>query len=508
MALRITKKALLNVVGVGITILYLMASLITLQDYGVTWDFTYHFNAGLWHLKQSLTATNFIMGPSPPLSDTLPTLGNILFAREFKLLPWDVAYNLYSTLLGSLGIGILYFFVKELTGNWKIALFSSISLAFLPRYFGHLHNNMKDIPQAVFFTLALWFFWRLFKQPTVRNLILASIGFALSFNSKVNGIFVPIIAGVFMVMSLRPKAHQLFRILYFISAPLFALALWWPFWDNPVARVLETSHSYSTSTTNMPLLYFGKIVYSGNDIPWHYPFGLLGVTTPVVLLISAVLGFLIVVRKTISGDQKYLLLLLWFLLPSLRYFKPHMIVIDDVRHFMELLFPLAVFSGIGLNFFSNKLLSKGKFLFLVFNLSLVTYLLFNTFKYHPYQTSYYNELVGGIKGAEGKFDIEFWCHSYKELSRYINTVSPQRTTLAVSMCPDIAKLYLRSDLVINNDNMAGAEPADYEKANFAVIMNRQSFFDWYGVRDYLKDKKPLFSVSKEGIPLVSVYKNY
>ena len=36
------------------------------------------------------------------------------------------------------------FFVSEII-NWKTAFFSSIILAFLPRYFGHLHNNMKDI---------------------------------------------------------------------------------------------------------------------------------------------------------------------------------------------------------------------------------------------------------------------------------------------------------------------------------------------------------------------------
>ncbi|MBI5452656.1 hypothetical protein HY945_04285, partial [Candidatus Gottesmanbacteria bacterium] len=78
------KRHFTTILGFLIIIIFLSVNIATINDYGVTWDFTYHFNAGLWHLKRPLTDSNFIMGPSPPLSDVLPTLSYILFFEKLK----------------------------------------------------------------------------------------------------------------------------------------------------------------------------------------------------------------------------------------------------------------------------------------------------------------------------------------------------------------------------------------------------------------------------------------
>ena len=42
---------------------------------------------------------------------------------------------------------------------------------------------------------------------------------------------------------------------------------------------------------------------------------------------------------------------------------------------------------------------------------------------HPHEYVYYNELVGGVKGAEDKFELDYWGNSYAEavheLTQYI-----------------------------------------------------------------------------------------
>jgi hypothetical protein len=33
---------------------------------------------------------------------------------------------------------------------------------------------------------------------------------------------------------------------------------------------------------------------------------------------------------------------------------------------------------------------------------------------HPYQYVYYNQIAGGLKGANGKYETDYWGNSYKE----------------------------------------------------------------------------------------------
>ncbi len=45
---------------------------------------------------------------------------------------------------------------------------------------------------------------------------------------------------------------------------------------------------------------------------------------------------------------------------------------------------------------------------------------------HPHQNVYFNELVGGVNGADGKFDMDYWGLSYKQLyEKLLKQVNPQ-----------------------------------------------------------------------------------
>jgi hypothetical protein len=39
---------------------------------------------------------------------------------------------------------------------------------------------------------------------------------------------------------------------------------------------------------------------------------------------------------------------------------------------------------------------------------------------HPYQTTYFNGLVGGVAGADGRYDTEYWLTSYREALAWVN----------------------------------------------------------------------------------------
>ncbi len=448
-----------------------------------------------------------------PLSSIPSTVTYLIFYKFLHLFSFDAAYNLFSIIIGTVGIAVIYLFAKKLFGS-LVALFSALTLALTPRYFGHLHNNMKDIPQAVFFTLSLYFCWRLIEKPDLKKLFLATISFAVAFNTKFNALFVlPIgLAWWFFRRKIqhRTSLSRHFFLLYLILAPLLSYLLWSLFWSNPWERLIDLVSSAVTTTTAMPVLYYGNLYMSGQNIPWHYPYGMLLAVTPVPIIFFFLIGLYVLLKK-MPENSNYLFLFLWLVIPLLRFLKPGMIVIDDIRHFMEVIFPFSIIAGVGFGYFLERINRAFHIhhLPLLFSGVYFCYLIFQVFSVHPYQTSYFSEWLGGIKGAQGKFDIEFWASAYKKAMPFLNQNARPNAKIIVAMAPDIAKLYLRDDLAatVNNDNLTKTNDIIYRQSDYTVILNRESFFNWYNIYPYLKSNKPVYSLTSREVPLVYIFQN-
>ncbi|MEK7544062.1 MAG: glycosyltransferase family 39 protein [Patescibacteria group bacterium] len=566
--------------GLILTLLLLIVHLAIIDDYGITWDFHHHFFAGLYHLgiplKESLTKNIPFTMPDPrgtydlpfgPLMLIAPTITYQIFHETLKLLAFDNAYHLSIIVTGAAGVFILYLFLLEAFGL-TTALAGFAFLALLPRYWGDLHNNMKDVPQAAAFTLAIYMFWRLARYQRIKDLLFATLAFAIAFNTKVNTLLVPVIAGVWMVgnsifdvrklenrnrktkFDFRLRISHIvtsifyFPLLYFITAPLAAFLLWLPFWKHPIDRLVYMFRFFLDNTQNLEVLYFGTIYKSAINVPWHYALGYLGVTTPLPILLFFFVGlstmgisifrigkwkfdvsrFDIRNRNTKNDNRfshfdsdflfskqrmsNFLLLLLWFFLPLTRYLNPKIGVIDGIRHFEEVVFPLAAIAAVGaaatldhmrrmshmriMSPMVQRVLTGVVFLWLIVPI----------IRYHPYQISYFNELVGGVRGAWKNFDVEYWGTSQKAAMLWLNTNAPKDSFIHVLMAPDAAAKYLRPDL-LSRVNKKGFDEADY-----VVVLNRQSFFDRYwGVTDYMPKHKIAYTVSVQGVPLTLIYDN-
>lgn len=547
------KKSL--IIALLITIINFIVHFVFINDYGLTWDYHFHYYSGLFHLGLPVPKADdpypipftppdprlTIDDPFGPIMSVIPALSQQFFYDKWKLLPLDIAYNLPSVIFGSIGVGIIYLFMSQ-AFNPTVGLFSSLLLSLLPVYFGYTHNNMKDIPNAVMFALTLYFFWRLVKFKKIKDLIISSFFFAIAFNFKINSIFIPLIC---LLWYLSINYRNIFSILknkialFFLLAPIFALIVWWPFWKDPLGKLLLMPSFFSKNTLYMPVLFSGKIIFSGVNIPLSYPYTYLAVTTPLPILTFFIIGLITGLYKIFTNSKyksELSLLLLWFFVPLLRYLSPQMGAIDGVRHFLEVVFPLCAIASFGLytliNFLS-KLIDKIKYfifagpaarvsqtsihlrlgsprsrhpLQVIFFIVISLFLIKNIIVFHPYQTSFYNSLIGGIKGAEGKFDIDFWGTPQKEAVFWLNKNAPLNSKIFIAMAQSSAATYLRSDL-LQNVNKSSLLQSDY-----VVILNRQSFFKLSGVEDYINNtefnNKIVFKRTIESVPLVWVSKNH
>lgn len=531
--------------GIAITLLYLSIHLLIMNDYGISWDFHYHNFAGLYHLGQPVPKVTDpypipFTPPDPrlttedpfgPFTQIIPTVSYLIFFEKLHWLPFDSAYNLPSIVFGSLGILVLFLFINEAI-NFPTAMFSAVFLALLPTHFGYLHNNMKDVPDAFAFALAIYLFWRLTRYQRLRDLFWAVLAFAFAFNVKINSVMIPVVCLVWFMFKERKKicsilipsprkstsAHprgsfkallsRRYRliILFFILSPIAALLVWWPFWKDPLGKLLELPYFYSHNTLNMPVLLFGKIYRSGVNIPWIYPWIYILITTPLAILISFLVGSAVVLFRLFKKNDIYALLLLWLLIPLARYFTPKVSAIDGMRHFMEIIYPLSAIAGIG--FYSVfRYLEKRKqkkIGLLIFTVVIIT-LLYNLVKFYPYQISFYNAIIGGVKGAEGKFDIDFWGVPQKEAMLWLDKNAPLNSYVNVIMAQSSAAMYGRNDL---QERM---NKRDIEKSDYTLILNKQSFFTIYPVEKYLdnavRSKKVAYTKTIDGVPLFWIIRN-
>ena len=500
-------------IGASFSIIYFVLNIIILPHYGLSWDYHYHHYAGLYHLGMKVPSysedvTIPFSAPDPrltvedpfgPFTQIIPSLSQVIFADGLKILPFDLAYNLPMVVFGSIGVLVLFLFLLE-AFNFTVAIIGLIALALNPVYFGYLHNNMKDIPNAAAFALSLWLFWRLVKYKNIKSLVLSALAFALAFNIKINSIFIPVINGLYYLFQTKFKFRGIVPA-YFFLAPLLALAVWWPFWREPINKLLELPEFYSLNTYNMPVLFFGKILRSGINIPVIYPYAYLLVSTPLSLVFLSIIGLIFSIYSSVRKKYSYLLVLFWFFIPLARYLSPKAGAIDGIRHFMEVLYPLSVFCGIGFYLIFKKFSAKIKITSGIILLLLLSY---DIIKYHPYQTSYFNLAIGGINGAQGKFDLDFWGTPQKEAVLWLNLNAPFDSFVHIVMAQSTASVYLRPDLA-QNVNKKTIEESDY-----VILLNRQSFFGIYDVSKMPKEKeeenKIVFSRRINGVPLVWIFR--
>ncbi len=515
------KKLLLT--ALFIALLNFIVHFILNNDYALSWDYHFHYYGGLYHLGLPVPKPGdasvipftlpdprlTVDDPFGPFISIVPTLSQYLFYDKWHLLARDSAYNLPMVMIGSLGVGVMYLFMSELFTPF-VGLFSSLFLSLLPVYFGYTHNNMKDIPNAVLFAFTIYFFWRLVKYKKTKDLIISSLFFAVSFNFKINSIFIPLICFLWYIFVHHRGVLNIFKnksSLFFLIAPIFALIIWWPFWKDPLGKLLMMPAYFTKNTIYIPVLYFGKIIYSGVNIPLSYPYAYLAVTTPLPILFFFFMGIIesgYVLFTNSKFKNGIILLLLWFFVPLSRYLSPQMGAIDGVRHFLEVVLPLCALASFGLYSAFTKIFKTLRYEIIKYMicLTIIFLLIRNLVVYHPYQTSYYNSLIGGLKGAVGQFDIDFWGTPQKEAVLWLNKNAPLNSKIYIAMAQSTAATYLRADLLehVNKNPLL--------QSDYVVILNRQSFFKLSGVEDYINDKefkdKIVYQKTIEEVPLVWV----
>ena len=386
-------------------------------DFGVTWDekARHHYGELIW---------DFFRGVLPRTSTYSDDGGqyygglfDTLCAAIEKYVPAN-RYVVRHALNATFGwIGVLYAgrLAARLFGQWAGVL-GLILLAISPRYFADSMNNPKDLPFAAASVAALFYMsmmspkWPYISWSTAIKLVVA---LAVALNIRAAGLiylgYFGLLIGAFVLIERQFRSRRLLdtalRVGVVTAGVLVLGTVFWPWaMASPFTRPIEALLGFANAPYGADVLFNGQPVPSDN-LPWYYVPVWLLIATPPVVLVGLVLAGLFTRRE---WQPALFALSTVAILPIALVIVQHSTLYDGVRHLLFIYPVLVVLATAGWTATLSRrdvLVRRIAAVLLVIGLVDITTFVVRA---HPNEAAYFNELVGGPKGAFGKFDMDYW----------------------------------------------------------------------------------------------------
>lgn len=349
--------------------------------------------------------------------------------------PWLVRH-IVTGVVGWLGVVAIALCGYELGGPW-VALAAAVGLWLYPRYYGAMYNNPKDIPAAVSMLFVLWATLVLlrYRRQHMRSLeVSALLGLFLGAATAIRvtalswfAVLAALLVGWWLVNGrVAWRERRLAATLAWQGAVtvvvacvwLLATALLWPFvFLNPVANLIESFQVMSHFPWDGTTLFNG-VVYPAARIPMAYVPTWLVIGSPPMLLALAALGVAIALAETARRrhiDPAVAVVALAFVIPLVSLLALHPVLYDTLRQFLFMIPPLILLAAYGLVRAVAALLRQRRFgprglAVALLAVTVVSYALVaaDMAALSPYEYTYFSPLVGGLRGAAGKYETDYY----------------------------------------------------------------------------------------------------
>ena len=336
--------------------------------------------------------------------------------------------------------GWLTIFITAIFGIWLSGYGTGILIIILfaasPTFIGHSLNNLKDIPFALSYIAAIFLALRLLisdKKLYWYEIVLLVLSIAFSISIRAPGILlICYLLFFFFVIwlnryitegryNLKLDGLRLI-ILILISASAFIIGIiFWPYaLQSPIKNVVESYRVMAHFPDTFRQIFEGRNEWS-DFMPWYYLPKSMAITIPVVVIAGTGCFFLFLKKIHQSGkDLIYFLIFFSVLFPMFFVIIQKSNLYSSWRQFLFLYPPVILIAATGLHYlisYSGKNSYKWG-IFTVLILLLVHPVRF-IIRNHPYEYIYYNQLVGGLKGAYGKYETDYYYVSQTAASEWL-----------------------------------------------------------------------------------------
>ncbi len=515
--------------GVILSAAYLIFCLLSLPDFGITWDEPDHFVRGDFYLRKLFHHSTGQINSKEvaanleyygPFFDILSSLSNRLLTVDWRLIPSDCARHLPLVIAASVTVLFTYLFTLRAYSAGS-AFLATLFLISFPRFIGHSFNNPKDIPIAMITIICFYLLYLRITTDRMRYSLLLAIVGGIGFATRIQYVIILIIIIIYTIIiwiilkiwkkteKIRPTKFWDIGLALFMSIPL-GIAVWPYFWSESFKKLISLFNFYYLHQQQTPLeiLYAGSYYVPGVNLPWHYAPVILLITTPILTLAAFSAGMGVMFVKTSQqllserrgeNEMKYFILLfLWIGLGLVPFVVPGQRVYGGIRHFLFIVPAICMSAGVGSEAVFSRLQRtiRRSWAYLLIG-SLFALQFFGVYSYHPFYTVYYNQLVGGPRGVSGRFQLENWGNAYKKACLWLNRRAPVGATILALVAPQIPRYYLRHDIRVLGPEYSPISPTEYDYSMYIIRTD---------VPLRVKMFQPVFSLSVKGQPLVKIHR--
>ncbi len=345
-----------------------------------------------------------------------------------------------------------YFFYKLIKiqfNNHYLAIFGFIIFIFTPRIFGNIFFDNKDLFFLSIFTINMYSFVKYNNDRSITNLLIFSLFCALSTSSRIIGILVPISFIGFILIELISNNNfkGLLKILiYFLLSYFLFLFIHWPYlWSLNLSNFFNFFKPFFYAMN--PTIFFSGEFYESKYLPISYLPVWIFISTPIYIVIFSLLGFIFHIRRIftrytlIKMNTKFNSHDLWkskkekndfyffliFIAIIFLYFTIFPALMSGWRHFYFLNFFIIYYTVVFTHILFLKFRKKNKIknILLAFLFIVNLILFYDISKYHPFQSSYFNNFIS--KETKYKFEIDTQSlsrvHALREILKENNKVA-------------------------------------------------------------------------------------
>ncbi len=356
----------------------------------------------------------------------MPDVLALLLRKFFPVLSFD-SRHLVSALFGVVGIFYTYRLGRVFIAP-AVGFFGALFLACNPMWSGYMFINAKDIPFAAMLLASLYYCLSVLTARYVSSWIWVKVGLAIGLlaTTKLIGILVLGVFGLAALIGLvaipsaslfhidRTVFVRLLKIAISSAVGCFVcFAVFWPqffFWSpTQLVNVVRLFMNYTNWQGYVQI--HGEYFFS-DKVPWYYTVTYIVISMPLFLLALTAAG-------TVYGVLKREPLVVSFAAVCI-FFLAYQAIADSralngYRHFIFLLPFMMLIAAYPI---AHLLNSSGPSIVRIATLTVVLVAIFATlvssYQLFPYQYSFYNALVGGVPGADGRYYIDLWKSALRE----------------------------------------------------------------------------------------------
>jgi hypothetical protein len=353
------------------------------------------------------------------------------------ILPGDI-FAIRHGLCAVTGVGgiVATWAIARMIAGPRAGALAALALAVCGVWYGAMFNHTKDIPFAAAMIGATYFLLRATRdlpRPRLSDLLYFWLLMGAALGQRALGLlflcYVPIAIALHAPrpFALSNAARFLGRSLV-LFVPAFALAYLvmvaaWP-WAvtgllNPIRAIFAFTHfQYPIKTL------LSGTTYLMGQVPRTYVPIYLAIKLPLVLLTGAALSLLAIVRIRAAATaierlrvRETVLVAVTAIVPVLLHVAGHGPAFSGMRHFTFVVPPLAVLAGIGFNLVLEWAEARSRRLARAAFAGVAVWLLWTgsvLMRLHPYEYLYFNETVGGLRGAAQRYDTDYWVNIMHE----------------------------------------------------------------------------------------------